>query len=124
MLYNKIITQGYGLNRQTVQSSGLVVLGIGTPLPNFIIETLEDQRPLRLRYGQSGTKRRLDQLDEVIIWAKLIEVNGEFPRSQIKGSVKVVFPKHRDPLKMTLEHVSTKIKNSWEDIKIRVRRLR
>jgi len=86
VLQNKIITRGFGPKRSVSQSSGIVVQGYGG-VPHAIVEVIE--RPLRLRLGQSGTKRRLAELDEVIVWAKLIEANGVQPSRPIKGWIRV-----------------------------------
>lgn len=86
VLQNKIITRGFGPKRSVPQSSGIVVQGYGG-VPSAIVQVIE--RPLRLRLGQSGTKRRLAQLDEVIVWAKLIEYNGVEPHPPIKGWIRV-----------------------------------
>ena len=84
-LYSKLVTSGFGPKRSVAQSAGLIVQGYGKP-PTAIVEAIE--RPLRLRLGQSGTKRRLAELEEVIVWAKLIEMNGTQPTRTIKGWIR------------------------------------
>ena len=89
----KIITRGMGpATNGTPGLCSMVVQGYGG-VPTAIVAAIE--RPLRLRLGQSGTKRRLAELDEVIVWAKLIEANGTEPKRPIKGWIRVRVSKDR-----------------------------
>jgi len=89
----KIITRGMGPATNGVSGEcSMVVQGYGGA-PSAIIQVIE--RPLRLRLGQSGTKRRLAELDEVIVWAKLIEMNSKPPPKTIKGWIRVRIQKNR-----------------------------
>ena len=82
---NKIITRGFGPMRDGVPGrAGPVTQGYGGPPPGFVVTAFR-----QLVFGQSGTKRRLAQLDEVIVWAKLIEYNGKVPERPIKGWIRV-----------------------------------
>lgn len=83
---NKIITRGMGATRGGVPGrQGLVVQGYTGTVPGFIPTTLLRQ----INLGQSGYKRRLAELDEIIIWAKLIEMNNKPPPVTVKGWIRV-----------------------------------
>jgi hypothetical protein len=123
-MQNKIVTRGFGPIRNIPQTSALVVQGYGPLLPQFVVVALtEAQRPIRLRGGRSSAHRRLDQLDEVIIWAKLVDVNGqEGPVPNIKGWVKVKVDR-TSRASALVEHVSTRVQSIFERIKVTVRLL-
>jgi hypothetical protein len=122
ILQNKIITRGLGGLRSVPESSGLVVQGYGPLPPAAIIAAIE--RPLRLRLGQSGTKRRLAELDEVIVWAKMIEANGVEPKKPIKGWIRVRVRKETGYASVMAEVLDTKIRSALDYIKVTVSRLR
>lgn len=97
----------------------MVTQGYGGFVPRALVQSL-----MSVTVGQSGAKRRLDQLQEVIIWAKLIEVNGKAaPPPDVKGWVKVKVDKPRGMAVMA-EHISSRTREAWEFIKVNVRRLK
>jgi hypothetical protein len=122
---NKIVTSGFGPARSTVESSSLITLGFGPP-PSFVVQQIVEtvDRPIRLRFGQSGTKRRLEDLDEVIVWAQLIEVNNKPPANEIKGFIKVPVKKTQGRSRIMVEHVSSRVREAWETIKVTVSRMK
>jgi hypothetical protein len=122
LLQNKIVTRGLGVIRTVPQSSGIVVQGYGPKPPAFVVSALE--RPLRLRLGQPGTKRRLEELDEVIVWAKLVTVNDVEPKKPIKGWIRVKVRKDSGYAAVMAEHVASRVRAAWETIKVSVTRLK
>lgn len=120
-LTNKIITRGFGPKRSVVNTSGPITQGYGPLAPAFVTEAF--RRP-GLRLGQSGTKRRLQELDEVIVWAKLVEVNRRPPPVDVSGWIKVEVNKDSGYAAVVAEHVSTRVRAAWETIKVSVSRLK
>lgn len=118
---NKIVTRGFGSPRSVVNNSGPVTLGFGPLAPAFVTDSLARRR--QLRFGQSGTKRRLQELDEVIVWAKLVSVNHKQLDVDIKGFVRVGANKNSGRTVVMAEHVSTRARSIWETIKVTVKRL-
>ena len=119
----KIITRGMGPATNGVSGEcSMVVQGYGGVTPAVIVSTIE--RPLRLRLGQSGTKRRLAELDELIVWAKLIEVNDKAPKRPIKGWIRVRARKEAGYASVMAEAVSSRARKTWEVIKVTVSRLK
>jgi len=118
---NKIITRGFGAKRAVPNRNGPIVQGYGGP-PRFVVEAIE--RGTRLRLGQSGGKRRLDELDEVIVWAKLLEINGKTAPPNVKGWIKVKVDKDRGYAAVMAEHISSRTRAAWEIIKVTVQRLK
>lgn len=121
LITNKLVTLGLGTSRGIEGRGGLVVAGYGGP-PSFVVSALEERT--RIRVGQSGSKRRLDQLDEVIVWAKLLEVNGKAATGNVKGALKVRVDKKRGHASVVAEHISSRARGAWEFIKVSVRRLK
>jgi len=97
----------------------LITQGYGGP-PPFVIDAI--QRVIVT--GQSGHKRRLQELDEVIIWAKMIQVNNKPAPVDVKGFVRVKVDKNRGIATVMAEHVSTRVRSIWEVIKVTVSRLK
>jgi hypothetical protein len=114
---NRIITRGMGVSRGVAGRAGMVTQGYGGP-PPFIAQTFR-----QINLGQSGYKRRLEELDEVIVWAKLVNVNGVEPKKPIKGWIKVKVEKSRG-LGVMAEHLGSRVRSVLEVIKVSVQRLK
>lgn len=100
----------------------LVTQGFGGP-PAFVVAAF--QRGIIV--GQSGTKRRLREMDTVIVWAKLIEVNRRPPHpkpgnEKIQGFV--VVPVSKSYARVVASHVSSRVRKAWEDLKVIVKRIK
>lgn len=120
MTLNRIVTLGFGTSRGNAGVAGPITMGYGG-LPQFVIAALTDFP--RRRAGQSGTKRRIAGLEEVVVWARLAEINGIPPEKEIKGFVKVVVqPKSR--IRTTVEHLSSRVMKVTESILVTVKRLK
>jgi len=118
---NRIITRGFGPSRGLPGRAGPITQGYGNP-PQFVVSAL--QRNLSLRLGQSGTKRRLRELQHVIVWAKLIEVNDMPPKRKIEGFVKVPVNAEHGTSRVVVEHVASRVRSALSDIKVTIKRLR
>lgn len=121
-IVNRIVTRGFGPSRGVPGRAGPITLGYGgesSPAP--IVETIVDavrQRP------KGGSGRRLDrtQAEFVTIWAKMVEVNGHAPKERIEGTVRV--PVSDSYIKVVSEHLSTRVTNALEKIRVIVKRVR
>ena len=114
---NRIITRGMGphINR-------LICQGYGGP-PAFVIAAIGRG----IIVGQSGAKRRLRDMDQVIVWAKLIEVNRQPPKTKpnnekVQGFV--IVPVTKGYGRVIVAHVSSRVKKAWEDLKVSVKRIK
>lgn len=121
-MINKIVTRGLGVARSLAQSSGIVVQGYGPTVPSAIVVTVTEATRRR-HPGQSGTKRRLEQLDEFIVWARLVEVNGQVPNVDVRGMVKGRLDASSGRASVIAEHIESKTRDAWETVKVIVRRL-
>lgn len=118
-MQNKIVTRGFGVIRSVPNSSGPITQGYGPLVPTFVVVPF-----VRPRVGQSGLKRRLRELDEIIVWAKLITVNDVEPKRPIKGLIHVRVSKDRNFAAVMAEHVATRVRKAWETITVTVTRLK
>lgn len=119
-LVNKVITRGFGSPRSVANRCGPIAQGYGGP-PTFVTETF--RRP-SLRLGQSGTKRRLQELDEVIVWAKLVTVNDVEPKRLVKGWIRVRVDRSRGFAAVMAEHLGTRVRSVLETVRVSVTRLK
>lgn len=123
-LENKLITRGFGSARSIQESAGLVVQGYSSSVPIVIITALKE-RPLRLRMvGQSGTKRRLAEMDNVILWAKLVEMNDKPPPVKVEGWIHVKVQRSLNKASVMAEHVGSRVRDIWETVKVTITRLK
>lgn len=115
---NRIITRGLGMSRGAAGRAGLITQGYGGP-PSFVVTTLENvaRRP----HGRSG-RRDQEDLQLVILWAKMVELNGKAPPRKIEGSVKVSLDKSK--IAVLVERVSTGVRQLWNDIKVSAKRIK
>lgn len=102
----------------------LICQGYGGP-PRFV--QLAIQRGIWV--GQSGFKRRQRELQTIIVWAKLLEVNGKIVPNKvapkkIEGFVRVHVSRDRGFAAVMAEHVSSRVKKAWEDFKVIVKRIK
>jgi len=105
-----------GLGKGTPGNQGLVTGGFGKRL------LVEIQRIYRA--GQSGTKRALERLQEVLVWAKLIRVNDSPPPVKIQGFVKAHVERSPTYRKITVQPISARVRDISQDIKISVKRIK
>ena len=115
---NRIITRGMGTSRGKAGVAGMVTQGYG----GFFRAVQEGVRKA-IRLGQSGTKRALRELEEIVIGARLIRVNDEKPSKPVQGFVRVKIDLTRR-IAVVAESVTSRVRQAWEDIKITVKRIR
>ena len=116
---NRIITRGMGTSRGRAGRAGMVTQGYGGPM-RYVLEQIRQI----VRVGQSGAKRALRELDEIVVWAKMIRINNHPPPDNIEGFIKIRINRTAGYVVSLAEHVSTRVRKAWEDIKISIRRLK
>lgn len=101
-----------------VARAGPVTMGYGGP-PGIFVAGVEEL--LRRPHGRSGGVK-VDDLQQVVIWAQLIEVNDFPPPHRVEGSVVVnVRP---GTVSALVEHVATRVTSVWDHVRVFVERLR
>ncbi len=107
-----MVTRGFGRNQNIVAQ--------GFSLMAFISEAV-----LRfIELGQSGAKRALKEIQEVVVWAKLIRVNDEALARPLQGSVRVKLTDASQIAVRAVRKVSVKVRSIYDDIKISVNRIK
>ncbi len=122
---NKIVTRGFGPKLVTAGAAGPVTQGYGS---GFVLVTVElvapEERPVRLRtMGQSGTKRAMAAMDTVVVWAKLVKVDGVPPDKPLAGWIRVLVDRDVSKARALGEHVASRVKNVWSEARVEVTRV-
>lgn len=116
---NRIVTRGMGVSRGVPGRAGLITQGYGG-----IFRFIKEQAVRFIRAGQSGTKRALQELQEVIVWAKLIRINEKKPPVLVQGFIKVKTSNVSQMAVKVVERARVRVRSAWEDIKITVKRIK
>lgn len=117
--FNRIITRGMGTSRGAAGRVGMVSQGYAG-LDQIALEQLRNI----VRAGKSGIKRVIRELDEIVVWAKLVRLNDETPPVKIEGSVKIDVKATTKHVISLVEHVSTRVQKTWEYMKVSAWRLK
>lgn len=119
MTINRIVTRGMGVSRGIAGRAGLITQGYGGPLA-----AVKEAVKRLIKVGQSGTKRALQELQEIVVWAKLIRVNDVAPKLPIEGSIRVRVSSASQFAVKVVERAAVRVRKAWEDVKITVTRIR
>lgn len=114
---NRIATKGFGSSRGTAGYASPVTQGYGGP-PRFVVEAIRRG----IKTGQSGRKRALREMEEVVAWAKLISINDNVSSKNIEGTIRVRVDRER-LYAVLVEHVQTTAKVVIDGIKVFARLL-
>jgi len=109
----RILTRGLGRNRPGYQ--GFITMGYGR---RFIEEVIRI-----IRRGGSSAEKFVRDLQDVVVWAKLIRVNDEKPKENIQGQLTVKVNLARK-IAVMAENVSNRTRSAWEDVKITINRVK
>jgi len=119
MTTNRIITRGMGSTRGANGRSGLITQGFGGRL----FEKIKEEAFRVVRTGRSAAERLAKEVQEVVIWAKLIRINDEKPKNPIYGYTKVKLSTNAVAVKI-IEGLSARVRKTVDDIKITIKRIR
>lgn len=107
-----MVTRGFGRNQNIVAQGFSLMSFIGDAVLRFI------------ELGQSGAKRALREIQEVVVWAKLIRVNDKEISRSLQGSVKVKLTDASQITVRAVRKVAVKVRSIYDDIKISVNRIK
>lgn len=96
----------------------LVIMGFKFEI---LIDAVEE---IVRKVGRSSAERVKRELEEFIIWARLIRINDERPDADVEGFVKLLLKKDMAQKVKGAQLVSTKVRDALEDIKITVQRIK
>jgi hypothetical protein len=111
--HNTIVTKGLGRHNNLV-ARGFV---------RGFIETIIAGTQHIVRVGRSGAKRIIKEVESIMIYAKLIDVNDFQPKVKIEGVIKVDFFIKNYAVSL-VESIKHRIKSKYNEIKISIERLR
>ena len=77
-----------------------------------------------VRTGRSSAERAKRELEEIIAWARLIRLNDERPGVDIEGYVKILVKKDVVQQFPRAQLISSKVKDTFENIKISMKRIK
>jgi hypothetical protein len=117
---NKVITRGFGAPRPVANRCGPIAQGYGG-VPAFVPAVIVGRH---VPSGQSGRKRRLQELDEVIVWARLVTINDREPEVPVKGWIRLRIDRASGHATALAEHLSSRARAAWETMKVSVQRLK
>jgi hypothetical protein len=110
---NRTITRGMGAPRGTGRA-GLITVG-GGGFRQFI-------EIIRRKAGD-GVDYVKKNVENIVVWARLITVNDEKPQQLIQGSANVVVTNKKITVRMT-EGFRHRVRKIWENVKITINRIR
>lgn len=119
---NRIITRGMGPTRGTPgvpMRASMITMGCGG-----FFRAVKEQAIRIIRAGQSGAKQALRDIQEVVVWAKLIRINDEKPTALIQGFIRVKISKASEIATVLVSRARVRVRAAWEDIKITVKRVK
>lgn len=119
MTLNKLITKGFGSSLLIAGRAGLVTQGYGGEVPEFIPVAIERAIRRTKDGGSSSRPHPFDELEEVIVFARLLQINDEEPARVTKGVV--TMPVYRSPMKIFAERINTVIEEGIIRIKVYLR---
>lgn len=110
---NRVITRGLGARRGTGRASLVVVGGGGfRQVYEYIRKT-----------AGSGVKYVKENVENIVVWARLISVNGIRPKDPVQGKITVSIDLNRR-IAVLAERVSHRVRSAWEDFKITIKRVK
>ena len=116
---NRIITRGMGTSRGVAGRAGLITQGYGG-----IFKAIKEVAVRAIKTGQSGAKRALQELEEIIVYARLIRINDSMPEKRLQGYVVVKIDKALNFTVSMASSISAHIRNVWQDFRITVKRIK
>lgn len=120
--HNRLVTQGFGATNGTPGRAWLVCRGMSGP-PSVIIEKITS---VVRRHGGHSTREQLRDLQVVMVWAKLVEVNDRRPDVAVSGRARVdeATKQRSSRARLMVDLVSVRTKSLIDTIKVTAKRLR
>jgi hypothetical protein len=108
-----------GASRGKAGVAGLVTQGYGG-----LFRFVKEQARRIVRVGKSSAKRAAEGLEEIVVWAKLVRVNDRKPDQNIEGFIRVGIDKARHIAVSLMGMITSKVRNTWNDIKVTISRIK
>lgn len=108
-----------GSSRGIPGRAGMITSGFG----GKIFERIKEEFVRVVRTGRSAAEKITKEVQEVIIWAKLIRINNDKPEHPIIGHTKVKLSSSAIAVNI-VEKISSRVRKTVDDIKITIKRIR
>ena len=108
-----------GTSRGVAGRAGLITQGYGG-----IFKAIKEVAVKAIKAGQSGAKRALQELEEVIVYARLIRINDDIPEKRLQGYIVVKIDKALNFAVSVASSVTSRVRNVWQDFRITVKRIK
>lgn len=86
-LKNRIITRGMGRSRGNTGLAGMVTQGYSWY--NSVFQNIEEASRILVKHGRSAYGKTKREIENIVVFARLIRVNGNKPQENIAGRVSV-----------------------------------
>lgn len=108
---NNIITRGMGRHQNLVRQG-------------FIRGFFEEMVTTVLNVGRSSYRWVRDEIDRILVWAKMIEVNDMPPARKIEGATSVEEPSETGKHRVVVERATTRVVDPSERIRVTGKRIK
>lgn len=117
-MQNRLITKGFTTSgKHSVITKGYGIFDV------IIREVVEVSRTI-IRVGKTSVSKTLDQIDEIIVYAKLVSINGkEATNNEIKGWIKITYNAARKIFVNVLKSTSPTVRSKFNEIVVYAKRI-
>lgn len=119
MTVNRLITRGMGASRGAAGVAGMVTQGYGG-----FFRKVRDALVDIAKKGRSSARKVLEEIEEIVVWVKLIRVNDSAPVKPIQGYVAIKIDEAKKFVVKVITGLSASVKATVDDIKITIKRLK
>lgn len=116
-MLNQLVTRGMS----TTDTQLLVTRGFS--VSRVIQEVVEASNKL-LRFGRSSARHAYDQVEEVLVFARLNSVNKKVPTELVQGSIRITYDKLRRFSVSAIKTGYAILKSRLDEIVIVIKRIR
>lgn len=119
MTVNRLITRGMGTSRGAAGVAGMVTQGYGG-----FFRKVKDALVDIAKKGRSSARKVIQEIEEIVVWAKLIRVNDSTPPKLVQGYIAVKVDEAKNFVVKVLSGLTASVKATVNDIKITIKRLK
>jgi hypothetical protein len=116
---NRLVTRGLS----TKGRNRLVTQGFGSFFERVVQEVVEVSKRI-IKVGGTAARRVSDQLEEIVVYARLISVNSVQPDEPVKGWIRITYDRSRRIVVNAVQTAVNTIKTKLDEILISIRRIK
>lgn len=115
MPLNRIITRGMGASRGKAGVAGLITQGYG----GFFRAVVQGTKRL-IKAGRSSAKKKLEELEEIIVRVKLVTINEKTPEKKVEGFLRVGIDRARHIAVSLAQGITAKVNSAYDSLKVTI----